>query len=266
MKIYDCFTFFNEVEMLKFRINYLKDIVDYFVIVEAGQTHTGIFRSQVFSIDGFPAEKIRYYFISFPEELPVPQYVSLGGDARNTAAWQRENYQRERLIDGLYDAAPEDIVIVSDVDEIPSRDALNQIKTGESLEKHKILSLSMDLFRYSIRGYCTWGDGRKYRWTHPKVTTRKNLQCTNSIRLAAADKTIEDGGWHFSYFGGTDRIKNKLKAFAHTEMNQDSVLNKVDECVGYTLDLFSDSVVLADTYRGNLPRLIFSEEFRHFFE
>jgi len=269
--LYDCVTFFNEREILEFRLDYLKDIVDYFVIVEADQTYSGRPKAQNFCSEWVPddvKDRIRYACISFPQNLPDPAWVS-GVSEDSRLAWKRENYQRAGLIEGLYDANSEDLVLVSDVDEIPDRDRLRELKTRSRLPNlAPVIALEMSVFYYDIHGLASYADGRPFRWRRPKLTTRKYLECTNRIRLAPPDSTVSDAGWHFTYFGGVDRVRTKLGAYAHTEAATAEHLAAVPERVRGRRDVVGrDEFAYTDTYDASkLPRLIFSEKYRPFFD
>ena len=112
-KVFDCFTYFNELDLLRYRIASCYEYVDYFVIVEADKTHTGISKRTKLDlslIDSRYHDKIVYEFVRLPRNLE--------GDS-DKAAWAREHYQRERIkphLDRLADA--HDLCIVSDLDEI----------------------------------------------------------------------------------------------------------------------------------------------------
>jgi beta-1,4-mannosyl-glycoprotein beta-1,4-N-acetylglucosaminyltransferase len=157
MKIYNIFTFFNEIELLKFRIDYLKNVVDYFVIVEADESFSGIPKKQNFCLDDFDPEvrsKIRYSYISYPNEIDFPVKITEKGNPNNRRAWAREWYSRSRLSDGLYDAEPEDMIILSDVDEVMYQELLQKTNwSGLSnlLEEHKVIDLSQYVFHYNIK-------------------------------------------------------------------------------------------------------------------
>jgi hypothetical protein len=113
VKVFDCFTYFNEVDLLRYRIAHCYDYVDYFVIIEADKTHTGMAKPTKLDlklIDSRFHDKIIYEHVSFPREL--------GGDCTE-AAWKREHYQREQIKPHLERLANEhDLCIVSDLDEI----------------------------------------------------------------------------------------------------------------------------------------------------
>ena len=107
MKVYDCFTFFNEFELLELRLESLWDLVDYFVIVEANKTHANepkpfnFFERQKEFKKYF--KKIRYVM----DDSEVP-YSGVGD-------WSIENNQRNNIIQGLQDAEPDDLIFISDV-------------------------------------------------------------------------------------------------------------------------------------------------------
>jgi beta-1,4-mannosyl-glycoprotein beta-1,4-N-acetylglucosaminyltransferase len=113
-KIYDCFTYFNEDQLLKLRLETLWESVDYFVICEATRTHTGKEKPVNFNFKKFEKykSKIRYLLIdSYPFETEDP--------------WVYENYQRNYLMNGLNDASDNDWVMISDLDEIPNPDSIS---------------------------------------------------------------------------------------------------------------------------------------------
>ena len=119
MKVYDCFTFYNEFELLELRLNSLYNVVDYFVIVESNKTFTNKPKEYNFMArkDEFKKffPKIRYIM----ENDNVP-YQGVGD-------WTIEINQRNHIMKGLTDAEPEDLVFISDLDEIPAPDILERI-------------------------------------------------------------------------------------------------------------------------------------------
>jgi beta-1,4-mannosyl-glycoprotein beta-1,4-N-acetylglucosaminyltransferase len=109
MRIFDCFIYFDEDLILDLRLRELNKYIDKFIIVESGEDHQGNLKKKNFNINNFYEfkNKIDYYYIEkFPEFIKEP--------------WKRENYQRNYLINGLKDAQPDDLIIISDVDEIPN--------------------------------------------------------------------------------------------------------------------------------------------------
>ena len=251
-RIYDCFPFFNETELLNFRINYLKEIVDYFVIVEADTTYSGLPKQQNFTCDLFDEatrKKIRYYYITYTEEAFVNDTFHMtSGEYKK--AFQREEYQRDYLINGLFDAEADDIILITDMDEIPNKHKLNRL-LAVLLEKYSVLALEMHHFHGSVLN-------KTHMTTQPKMATYKNIKSRLSCitRSSMVGGIIKDAGWHFSYFGGAERVNVKIRSEAHLEHttgeNRKRIISDLkNRGVEYPLD--------------NLPPLIFSPEFRSFF-
>ena len=122
MKVYDCFCFYNEFELLELRLKSLNDVVDYFVLVEADKTQTH--------------KPKPFYFNErkndFAEFLPKIRHLMVKMDVpdRGVGDWTIENLQRNAIAKGLTDAEPEDLVFISDLDEIWAPDVLQRINNN----------------------------------------------------------------------------------------------------------------------------------------
>jgi len=113
IKIYDCFTFYNELDLLEIRLNELDSVVDYFVIVEATKTQTGIDKPLYFDINKDRYTKFKHKIIHIiVRDMP---------DITKNSAWVLENHQRNQIIKGLNNCNLDDIIIISDLDEIPNK-------------------------------------------------------------------------------------------------------------------------------------------------
>lgn len=243
--IYDCFTFFNELDLLELRLTTLSEVVDRFVIAEATRTHSGKPKELIFEKNkerfGRFADKITYLVIDdlLPEE-------KVDADRYNLP-WVNENRQRNALARGLADADGNDVVMVSDLDEIPRPEAVTQavelLKTGT-----RFVRLEMDFYNYFLNfrnfSYRKWMLGtsatlastlasddsalagvKTDRYTQASENIGNTL---NKLRFVRVGKTLPLAGWHFSYLGGIDSIVKKLAAFAHSEFGnvQRSLLEK----------------------------------------
>ena len=217
MKIFDCFTYFNVDDILRIRLEELGDLVDFFVIVEASETFTG--SSKRFYFDDIPSwidkwkEKIIRVKVNFPQDV-------------NTS-WLKEYYQRNAIISGLSLAEPEDIIIVSDADEIINSNIVSQLKL---IEKPARLDVKQYFWNYNwqVPQHCNQG-------ARPIVARFKDLETHSCQELRAGDwHTIPDAGWHFSFFGETEKIKKKIESFAHTEY--DITEYKNDEAILYRMN------------------------------
>src|SRR5258708_39815679 len=118
MKIIDCFTFFNEIDLLLFRCKELNDVVDYFVLVEANRNFSNLDKPFYFEDNKNLFQEYIHKFVHIKvEDMPS------GPDA-----WAREKHQRNCINRGLLLIQPEnnDVVVISDLDEIPDSDSLQQ--------------------------------------------------------------------------------------------------------------------------------------------
>lgn len=217
VRVYDCFTFFNEVELLELRLATLYDYVDFFVIIEAASTFTGKDKPYNFKFPEKYADKIRYIQI---------------GKLRDRDPWQNEFTQRNAIMQGLYDARPNDIILVSDVDEIPNPAAIEQGK------KHETFTLEQELFYYYVN--CK----QEQIW-YGTMGIRYGLLAKKSpqwLRNKRGDKIniIHGGGWHYSFLGDAQRISEKLNAFAETQVNTGDINNpdNIARCLATGEDLF----------------------------
>lgn len=113
-KIYDCFPFFNEIELLELRLHELDSVVDYFVVVEGGESFTGNKKSLHLRDNFERFEKFRHKIIY----LKVDEFPS------DATGWECERLQRDKLLEGIADAAVDDLILLSDIDEIPDSHVL----------------------------------------------------------------------------------------------------------------------------------------------
>lgn len=222
MKIFDCFTFFNELELLEFRLKLLYDVVDHFVIAESNITHAGKPKPYYF-------EEAKNRFAPWKEKiiyLPVQQSTD-GLDFNATittytptsAAWQLENGQRNALQQITYQLSDDDKVILSDLDEIPDPGVLKKINISNSP-----VSLSM-IFHYYFLNCQNAGD--EHWWNGSIVCIGKQFKDIGPQTLRDNRNNyprIKKAGWHFSYLGGVEKIKEKIRSFAHTEFNKEEYL------------------------------------------
>lgn len=222
MKIYDAFTFFNEIDVLKMRLELLYDSVDHFYISEADHTHSGKPKPFYFEerIGEFAkwADKIEYLKVSFKinnldfskrDEVYTP----------SSASWQLEQSQRNALAQFINIMDDNDIALISDLDEFVDPDILENIKKNGMKEGARL----------ELKNHCLYMNCRVVNgvniWRHPYVASGRLLRKhpdLSRIRLHGSfSESVENAGWHFSYLGGPQQISKKLKAFAHTEYSSD---------------------------------------------
>lgn len=226
--------------MLLFRLKELSEIVDYFVLVEANQTHSGLKKPFYFDTN-----LLNHYNIV---------HIKVNDMPKTNNSWRREGYQRHCIQNGLINAKNDDLIIISDIDEIPDIKTLTYLKNNP---KHIIdgLSLEQDMYYYNLTCKLTT------KWTYSKIVLYQNLKnkSPNHIRYKNFP-IIENGGWHFSYFGDAVFIANKIKSFAHQEYNKPDIINinHINTVLHNHSDLFNRNDIQFETipieHNKYLPR------------
>ena len=236
--VYDCFQFFNELDILKLRMHVLNDVADRFVVSESTVTFSGEKKPLYF-------QENREMFAPFADKI-IHKVVD--DTPMDVSAFMRDSHQKCAVARGLAGARPEDIVIFSDVDEIPNPEAVKRVLAD--FDDSKIYALAQRNFYcyldmeetsgnlLSITGEFEGITGSDRKWLGTKICSYKMLSSytTEQLRDAAQKPLmvrVPDGGWHFSYMGGgreesvEERVKYKIKSAAHQEYNNRSTLSKV---------------------------------------
>ena len=240
MKIIDCFIFYNELDLLNYRLNVLNDVVEYFIIVEATHTHAGhpkdlFFKNNRNMFDKFNSKIIHIVVDDFPHKFPNINY-------NNEEQWINEKFQRNCITRGLSQIPnlhDDDILIVSDLDEIPDPRVLGLINSDTNIE---IVSLEMHLYYYNLNTKI------KENWYHAKLISMRKFNQTEGrladIRLLKCGY-IPNSGWHLSYFGDARFIQNKLKNFAHQEFNTSAIADEdtITHKIKTHTNLFDDVIL-----------------------
>ena len=215
-KVFDCFMLYNELDVLELRLNELNNYVDYFIIIESQQTHSGKNKQLYYqkNVDRFKKfeDKIIYVII---EELPnkLPQHIS-----DIDIHWYRENFQRNQIKTALMqlEISDRDIIMISDVDEIPD---LSKVNIFDITPNDDFITCQQRWFNWSFDWEFEnkfWPGTQITKWSYLKNTTpqfiRNNRYDENKI-------IIKDvWGWHLSWFGDNKTIQSKLYGFAHQEI------------------------------------------------
>lgn len=247
--IYDCFTYFNDELITDLRLNTLDEYVDKFVIVEANLDHAGKPKKLNFDIKKFQKfkNKIRYIVVTdLPKETNSFYF--------NRRHWHknmvRDEYQRNQIMRGINDAKDEDLIIISDNDEIPNLKNIYNIKFkryavfNQKFYKYKFNLLSPNQTPYQgsrviikkfLKGNIT------PQWLRYKYT--KRIKFWQVHRYFTNPFVIEDGGWHFSFIQTPEKIRSKILAYGHGEFNNDKFTNLeyIKNRINSNKELFSDT-------------------------
>lgn len=233
--------YYDEEMILDLRLNYLNNYVDEFVIVESSYTHSGKNRDLLFDIKKFLKfkNKINYIVLNKP---PLDLYKINEADSEDKKnskfilnAVKRENLQRNTITEGLKSALPDDLIIISDVDEIP-----NLEKNNVKEIKNKIILFKQKFYYYKFNLKMN-----NFSWHGSKAIKKKNLISPQWLRNVKAKiypfwridtliskkkyqnlEIINNGGWHFSNIKTPADIDKKMKTYLH---HREYELNSISE-------------------------------------
>tara|TARA_B100000530_G_scaffold329971_1_gene272675 strand:- start:518 stop:1408 length:891 start_codon:yes stop_codon:yes gene_type:complete len=230
MNIYDCFQYFDEDHLLDIRLNILDQYVKKFVISEATYTHNGSKKKLNFDIKNFKKFKDKITYLVVDEspknilKLNDSDSEEKKGDKSILNGMARDYFQRERLAKGFENADENDIILISDLDEIPNLTNVNFANI-----KNKIIIFEQKMFYYKLN--LLYKDNL---WHGTKACRKKYLVSPQWLRNIKAKKYpswrfdlilskkkysdiffIRDGGWHFTYLKSPVDLEKKLLNFAH---------------------------------------------------
>lgn len=224
--IYDCFSFFNELDILELRLETLDEIVDNFVLVEATKTHSNNDKPLYYNDNKERFQKWNDKII----HIIVDDYPEF------KTSWTYENYQRNCIMEGLKNCQDDDVIIISDVDEIPRPEAILKYKDTPGIKR---LEMKMYYFYLNYVNYTNpkWSYSKMlhYRDFSKKISINNSIYCIEElnrettptkIRVANIGEVVPNAGWHFSYLGDLDNIIYKITSFSHQEKNTDDILNR----------------------------------------
>jgi beta-1,4-mannosyl-glycoprotein beta-1,4-N-acetylglucosaminyltransferase len=247
-KIYDCFLFFNELDLLEIRLELLYNYVDYFIISECDSTFSGLSKEFIFenNKDKFTKYLNKIIYIKHSnsniiENIPNPyinnskkysilkkiihnynniQYSSITGYGQ--PHWCRDHLHREYLLLGMDICEEDDIIMFSDLDELPdpSRILLNG-NTYALKQKNIIYYINKENITENWIGNIIC-----------KYSFIKNQSLNNLRHLSKTPGNIEyidNSGWHLTFMGGKDRIKSKIESYGHQEFNNQNIKSQIED-------------------------------------
>ena len=225
MKLVDCFLYFDEDLVLDIRLNTLDKYVDKFIISEATTDHAGNKKKLNFDIKNFSKFKNKIIYL-IEENLPkkVKKFKKNWSND-----WHRENFHRNSLAKGYEKFDDQDLIMISDLDEIPNLD-----KLGEFNKKNKYACFIQKNFFSKINLL----NKTISSWPGTKICVKKFLKSPQWLRNIKTKKRpfwkiykpnhpqlIYDGGWHFSFLKKPEDISKKIKSYAHQELNEERFTN-----------------------------------------
>lgn len=201
---YDCFTFFNELDLLEIRFNILDQYVDHFVLCESFQTFSGKSKPLYYEENKARFEKWNHKIIHL---------IAPAGEFGNS--FDRAAFQKEYLKNGLKDAKDDDIVFFGDLDEI----WISPIEFASRVYNLKQLN------------YCYYLNNRSSeQWVGTIVGPWEVVKAKSFNHWRANhENELDNGGWHFTNAGGPDQIRKKLEAYDHVEFDRSDIKESIEE-------------------------------------
>lgn len=199
-KIYDCFLFFNELEILDIRLHEMASYVDYFVLAEAEETFRGNPKPLYF-------QENKHLFEPFLDKII---HVVIKGHIEAEEPFSREQQQRDRILGGLSNADDSDIIILSDVDEILRGPMIRRLALPVLKGKTKHVGAVLDEYQFFLNRFNRYFLGSVVTtYEYVKTTTFANIR-----GLRPVTPQVHNAGWHFSSMGGLERYIQKLAAYS----------------------------------------------------
>ena len=228
MKIYDCFIFNNELNLLNLRLHFLNDVVDHFVIVESRQTLSGSPKPLYF-------HENRHLFDDFLDKI-----IHVEAPVNNLPVWEYEYFQRNHIKTALKSCSDSDLIVVSDADEIIN---LREILPILDKDSPYLVELPMYYYWFNLKTTDTFLVNPIAPWKHIKtldIGERYNTYPKLFPNVITTEQACT--GWHFSYLFGTDVTcyQSKIKSFSHNEYDTPYYLNpdRIRQCIALGVDLF----------------------------
>lgn len=236
-RVFDCFTFFNELDLLEVRLNELDSVVDRFVLCESPYTFRGQPKRLVF-------QENRARFARFLPKIEhvVVDDLPLGGGHKERDYFKKERFQRNALDRGLRDAASDDFVILSDIDEIPRAETIRAILRADGPKCVHLLEMDYCIFFLNLVVSSDWdkprmarrGDIRKLQalraggpgWAPKERRILSVLRQWKRMTLGVRPRPwvrVPNAGWHFTSMNGPAAVREKMMAYSHINPEMESV-------------------------------------------
>ena len=260
----DTFLFYNELDLLKTRLEYLGNTVDYFVISEANIDFSGREKKFILNDELIKSLPFSQKIIYHRESLNLSSISWLikrlrYKNRKNRLLWKIQDAQRNSTLKPLSRFKESDIVIFSDLDEFPNAIALNegirQLSNPDALMNLLCLSCDQVFFSYNIRNAA-----QKEQWYGSIFTNLGTLKKLLPHKLRSNKDSlqhIQGGGWHFSYFMDEEKILNKINAISDVEnlsqyknLTQEDIQKKILSGI----DLYDRKTILSDQEQYNIPQ------------
>jgi len=277
MRIYDCFCFFNELDTLELRLNVLDPVVDHFVLCEANTTHSAQIKPFYFEENKKRFEKFLHKIIHVKvEDIPsdysvTPLFhsdfpatfdevclrdiwsfipVTSTFDRQTQPYYGRDFFQKECIRRGLYNCNDDDVIISSDLDEIPDPEILKRLE-AYFFDRDKFFTFEQKSYYYYLNML------QQPDWHGSRMGTFKMLKhySYNELRKQS-NIIIPNGGWHFSFQGGVERVIKKIEAYSYQEGNTAEIKQGIAEKIKQGIDPYNRGTLVKVAIDNTFPRYL----------
>ena len=260
--VFDSFQFFNELDLLRLRMGVMDPVVDRFVVSESTVTFSGDSKPLYF-------HENKDLFKAYAHKI-IHNIVQ---DTPDVDPFQRDSFQKCAVIRGLAGCKADDVIIFSDVDEIPNPEKIRV--TLAAFQADKIYHFAQRMFYYYLNLEEVSGklmsftgefeEAKPRQWLGTKMCAYSILSGSTLEQLRFPESKdrgirVANGGWHFSYMGGdktvsvAKRVEQKIKSAAHQEFNSEKILSRIQGNIRRQKDLFGrESKFVRTDIDGSFP-------------
>lgn len=256
-KIFDCFLFYNELELLELRLMELYPIVDYFILAESNKTFKNNEKELFF-------DKNKEKYAKYMDKIIHVKVIDPPASTESNI-WVTEHFQRNAIMEPLAKLAKHgDKVILSDVDEIPNTNTIL-----ENINNKNTISFRQNIYYYYVN--CKLNR----TWDGPVMSEFglfQNIQGLRNISIHNINP-VNNGGWHYSFMGGEDKIINKVKntsdghTIEHLIGSKEEIKHKINNQIDLwnrTDDFVKQEIVdITNDAPKSMPK--FLEKYPHFY-
>lgn len=278
-RLFDCFTFFDELDVLDLRLRELDSLVHKFVLVEGTLTFSGQRKELTFL-------KNRSRFEKFLHKIEYVVVDDMPANARS--AWDREYFSRQAIMRGLSDAEPNDFVLISDIDEIPKPKSLHQaLLSADSPNLFTVFESDCYYFYFNLKASSRKpslvqaprlllkkyaNDPQAVRGFKPRVSKNERLRAIEPLILRLRTWSrfgsplgvhiVPTSAWHFTYNGKPDRLRSRILAYSHTEKATPLIVDtdRIERALQERSNIFDQSETFEEVpLDHSLPRALVSD-------
>lgn len=234
-KVIDCVSYNGEEDIFDLRYNILKEYVDEFVVVEAPITFSFKKKELYFPKIQHKYEKVRYHVIDTNYSEEEIKFATESPSTGGSKVWVNEFLQKESIKKAITHLKDEDIVYISDCDEI-----WRPQEVGD-----KVYKLEQIVYAYYLNNRSSepWAGSFVSKYRNIKDASLNHLRANVKMWLDKPESwnnILRDGGWHFTHMGGIDMIKRKIESYGHQELNTDAFKNSLEDKIKNNKDFFGD--------------------------